>query len=146
MQYSKMLMFACSAAIISACGSRNERIYTEAQGTVDLASNVSVDDIEFGRALKPDNNVVAEMDEFTLVDTIYAAVRTLGAGTNVTLTARWMYRDTLLVHEETKTVSPAGNGYTSFRFMPATPLRSGPYMMVLLLNGRQADDEDFVIK
>ena len=150
--YKPFLLTAALAVALasSACANRDEPPNTTttgtAQGTVDLAADLRVDDVETGRAIGADKNILDEVEEFSPTDTIYAAVRTLGAATGARLTARWMFQDTLIVQEQDETISPKGDAYTAFHIAQITPRRIGKYKLIVLLNGREVDDEEFTVK
>lgn len=109
------------------------------------ASDVRVVEVDLGSAITPDRTVVEETDDFRPSDTIYASVFTQGTGTNVTLTAQWLYEDGQVVDETSQNISPSGPMYTEFHISMADGLPIGDYSVNILLNGDRVESEDFEV-
>lgn len=108
-------------------------------------SELRVDEVRLGRALDAQGRVTEDVDDFGVRDTLRVSVRTAGMAQNAQLTARWMFGDQL-VDESTQTISPTGQAYTHFFVAKPTAWPTGDYRVVILVNGREVESEDFEIK
>jgi hypothetical protein len=101
--------------------------------------------LTFGKSVGADNRVSTEADTFAPIDTVYAVVGTSGASTGSKLTARWSSVSRSgaenQVHEESKTITPAGDAATEFHIAPASGLTPGDYKVEILL-----DDKSVAVK
>ena len=149
------LLAASAVFVTSACAAREEpRTETTttvttttvtAQGTVDLPPDFKVEDVDLGRGLDSEKKIINLTDDFSPTDTISVSVRTSGAVKDAKVTARWM-KDTVLVHEQSETVTTSGESRTTFSVWRSTPWARGEYKLVVLVNGREMDTEDFEVK
>ncbi len=139
----------------AACAKTDDAATTDnvAGGTVDSASvatpapaSFRVSDVEIGKSINEDKTIKDGTDDFGVRDTIYAAVKTSGTGSNATLMARWTYQDNQVVEEQSQTINATGDMITSFRLTKATAWPKGNYKLAILLNGTEVETEDFEIK
>ena len=100
--------------------------------------------MRLGRAVGTDLRITDEVTDFAPGDSVHASIRLDGTGTNATLVARWTTEGDSLLHEETQSVSAAGEQWTTFSF--ATPqLPEGDYELKILLNGEEVEQREFTI-
>ena len=148
--FSKRSIFAAGlvlAAMTTAACTRADRTYTDsATGTVATPEAVRIDDVTLGKGLGADKKVLDATDSFSPMDTIRATVKTTGVGLNALLNARWMYQDSVLVEEQSQTISPTGDTWTEFHITKATAWPKGKYRLVVSLNGREIEAENFSVK
>jgi len=98
---------------------------------------VRVVDVTIGNSVKPDNTVQNVTDTFSPKDTIFAAVRTEGAGT-ATLEVKWTYKDSQTVKTDTKTINPTGAAVTEFSIQKPEGWPAGDYRVDILVSGTTA--------
>jgi hypothetical protein len=133
---------------VSACNTKDQNgtASDTAGGAVEANVPVRVADVTLGRAIGGDKRVTNQTDTFGTRDTIYASVRTTGAGSGTQLTARWTYQDGQVVDERTETIAPTGEAYTEFRISKPTEWPKGKYTLRVLLNGSAAQTKDFTVR
>ena len=83
---------------------------------------------------------------FAPKDTIYASVATTGTGTNASLAAKWIFKDTQTVDSTALTISPTGPSQNEFHVAKPTGWPVGKYKVVIYLDGRQVSEKDFEVK
>jgi hypothetical protein len=109
------------------------------------AAPLTVVSLKLGKSVGADNRVSTEADTFAPIDTVYVAVGTTGASTGSKLTARWSSVSHSgaenQIHEESKTITPAGDAATEFHIAPASGLTPGDYKIEVLL-----DDKSVAVK
>ena len=128
----------CLAAIlVAACGGK---------GTgAPPASGVSVTSVDVGRSLAADKAIGDVTDSFRPADTIYASVKTDGAGT-ATLKANWTYREGQKVEESSQTIAPTAPARTEFHVSKPDGWPAGPYRLDVTLNGTSAGTKQFDVR
>ena len=103
--------------------------------------------VQLGRGIQPDNSVQAVSATFAPKDTIYLSVTSVGM-TPAALATRWTFgpKD-VLVHEETKSVSPASAKpmRTEFHISKPSGWPAGNYKVVLTVDGQPSQTETFVV-
>jgi hypothetical protein len=98
---------------------------------------VRVVDVTIGNSLRPDNTVQNVTSTFSPKDTIFAAVRTEGAGT-ATLEVKWTYKDSQTVKTDSKTINPTGPAVTEFSIQKPEGWPAGDYKVDVLVSGTTA--------
>lgn len=118
---------------------------TPPPATGDVAADeLDVAEVRLGRAVGTDLRITDEVTDFAPGDSVHASIRLDGTGTNATLVARWTTEGDSLLHEETQSVSAAGEQWATFSF--ATPqLPEGDYELKILLNGEEVEQREFTI-
>ena len=106
---------------------------------------VSVTNVELGNAVGADQNVTTPGTSFAPTDTIYASVSTTGAGT-AALAAKWTYQDGQTVHEESKSIAPAGPATTTFQISKPSGWPAGNYKVEISMNGQSVGSKEFTVK
>ncbi|HET6395770.1 MAG TPA: hypothetical protein VFF91_02905 [Pseudoxanthomonas sp.] len=110
----------------------------------------SVASVELGTAVGADNRVTAASTAFSPRDTIYASVTTRtsdpAASVPGRLTARWTYQDGQTVHEESRDLTLAGDGTTSFQISKPDGLPAGRYKVEIALDGTVVQSRDFEVR
>jgi hypothetical protein len=138
---------------VLACKKKDEA-YTEPSASTSTmppaapaATPIRVAEIDVGKGLNADMTLKDKTDDFGVRDTIYAAVKTEGASTGSTLTAKWTYQSGQTVSESSQNISPSG-GETrhEFHLSKATAWPKGNYKVEILLDGASAGTKDFSIK
>jgi hypothetical protein len=125
----------CLAAILAAaCGGKDTS-----------AAGVSVTGIDVGRTLAADKSIGDVTDSFRPGDTIYASVKTEGAGT-ATLTATWTYQEGQKVNESSQTIAPTGPARTEFHISRPDGWPPGRYRLDVTLNGNPGGTKQFDVK
>jgi hypothetical protein len=104
-----------------------------------------VNGIETGKGINADKTIKDDAHDFGVRDTVYASVKTEGAGTGK-LAAKWTYQGGQPVGESTLDISPTGDTYNEFHMAKATPWPKGDYKVEILLDGVSAGTKDFTIK
>ena len=137
-------------ALLAAC-SRDAGRSDSAQvagGSVDtsLAPTIRVADVELGKGVDGDGSVRDLTDDFGVNDTVVVAVRTTGAASNARLMARWLFQDTTLVSEDSRTIAPTGDAWTEFHASKPGGWPKGNYKVRILLNGAELSSKDFEVK
>lgn len=140
-------ILAVSVLSLAACADTDSDLAVEQAETGDVAPvmDVEVEEVTLGRAMDAQFRITDSSDEFAPSDSIYASVKTEGTANAATITARWTTDDDAVLHEETKTLSSAGEQWTSFSFVRSAPLQEGEYELHILLNGREVQEKDFTI-
>ena len=98
---------------------------------------VRVVDVTLGTSLRPDNTVQNVTTTFSPKDTIFAAVRTDGAGT-ATLEVKWTYKDSQVVKTDSRTINPTGAAVTEFSIQKPEGWPAGDYRVDVLVSGTTA--------
>lgn len=101
--------------------------------------------IETGKGINPDKTIKDDAHDFGVRDTIYASVKTEGAGTGK-LAAKWTDAAGKTVNEETQDISPTGDVNTEFHIMKKTPWPKGDYKVEVFLDGVSGGTKDITIK
>jgi hypothetical protein len=106
---------------------------------------LKVSGIETGKGINADKTIKDDAHDFGVRDTVYASVKTEGAGTGK-LTAKWTYQGGQPVNESTQDISPTGDANHEFHITKATPWPKGDYKVEIILDGVSAGTKDFTIK
>jgi hypothetical protein len=94
-------------------------------------------DVTLGNLLRSDKTVESAKETFSPKDTIFAAVRTDGAGT-ATLEAKWTYKDNQVVKTDSRTINPTGPTVTEFSIQKPEGWPTGDYRVDILVSGTAA--------
>ena len=148
---TRVRLLALALAVgAAACAKKDATTDEVAGGTVDTGAVTTpafkVADVNIGRSIDAEKKIKDGTKEFGVRDTIYASVKTEGAATGATLTARWNFQDGQVVEEQTQTINATGDAITEFHLVKATPWPKGTYKLTILLNGAPVETEDFEIK
>jgi hypothetical protein len=116
-----------------------------------MAPSASVANVELGNAVGADLRVTAPMTTFGPRDTIHAAVSTAtsdpAASVPGKLTARWTHLDSnQQVHEDSRDLTLAGDGVTSFQINNPTGWPTGRYKVEVLLDGTLVQTREFEVR
>jgi hypothetical protein len=109
------------------------------------AAPLKVTGVETGKGLNADKTIKDDAHDFGVRDTIYASVKTEGAG-NGKLSAKWTYQDGKTVNETSQDISPSGDANHEFHITKASPWPKGDYKVVIRLNGDSVGVKDFSVK
>ena len=142
------LICAAALVLVAGCRKKDEVPATTVDtgvATMPLAP-VTVAEIEVGKGLNADQTLRDETDDFGVRDTVYAVVRTDGAGTSSQLAAKWTFQDGQTVHESSQAISPAGEARHEFHIEKATAWPKGKYKVEVMLDGVSAGSKEFEIK
>jgi hypothetical protein len=104
--------------------------------------------VQLGTGIQPDNSVQTGTTTFGPHDTIYLSVTSEGMAPQATLATRWTFgpKD-VLVHEESKTVSPpsAKPMLTEFHISKPSPWPPGDYKVALTVDGQPSQTQTFTV-
>jgi hypothetical protein len=104
--------------------------------------------MQVGKDIQPDNSVQTVTATFAPKDTIYLSVSSIGMAPQVALSTRWTFgpKD-VLVHEETKSISPPSVKpmRTEFHISKPSGWPAGNYKVVLSVDGQPSQTETFVV-
>jgi hypothetical protein len=104
--------------------------------------------VELGKGIQPDSTVQTATTTFGPKDTIYLTVSSEGMAPQVVLATRWTFgpKD-VLVHEESKTVSPpsAKPMHTEFHIAKPSGWPPGDYRVVLTVDGQPSQTKTFTV-
>ncbi|HET9157184.1 MAG TPA: hypothetical protein VFN91_10990 [Myxococcaceae bacterium] len=102
---------------------------------------------QLGKGIQPDNTVQMVTATFGPKDTIYLSVTSMGM-TQATLATRWTFgpKD-VLVHEESKSVSPTSERpmRTEFHISKPSGWPAGDYKVVLTVDGQPSQTQTFAV-
>ncbi|MEO8193986.1 MAG: hypothetical protein ABI681_09045 [Gemmatimonadales bacterium] len=101
--------------------------------------------IETGKGINADKTVKDDAHDFGVRDTVYASVKTEGAGSGK-LAAKWTYQDGQVVGESTQDIAPPGDANHEFHIQKATRWPKGDYKVEIMLDGVSVGFKDFTIK
>jgi hypothetical protein len=145
-------MLAAAILTLSACGKKDEAPKTTtapaSASSPAPAAGVQVTGIALGDALGPQKKVTQPTDSFGRMDTIYAAVDTMGSGT-AELKAKWTYSangSDVLVHEDSQKVSATGPATSEFHVSKPDGWPLGTYRVDIMLAGNNAGSKTFTVK
>ena len=104
-----------------------------------------VSGVETGKGLNADKTINNDMHDFGVRDTIYASVKTEGAGSGK-LAAKWTYQDGKTVSESTQDITTTGDAQHEFHITKASAWPKGDYKVEIMLDGVSAGSKDFTVK
>jgi hypothetical protein len=111
---------------------------------------LAVAGVDLGKAIDATMKVAAPQTTFGVRDTIYASVRTTGAGSNATIGAKWTFVTSagkeVAVNESSQTISPTADAVTEFHITKASAWPKGKYHVAITLNGAAAGAGDFTVQ
>jgi hypothetical protein len=106
----------------------------------------NVTGVELGKAVDAEKRISAPTTSFAPGDTIYASVRSVGAGPGVTLTARWSYQDGQVVEETSQVILPTGPAATEFHISKPDGWPTGRYKLEVTANGAPVATKEFAVQ
>jgi hypothetical protein len=118
---------------------------TMAPAPAPAPAALHVSGVETGKGLNADKTIKDDAHDFGVRDTIYASVKTEGAGSGK-LSAKWTYQDGKVVNESSQDISPTGDAYTEFHITKASPWPKGNYKVDIMLDGAPVGSKDFTVK
>lgn len=121
-----------------------ETTETPAMGEV-ATDALDVAEVRLGRAVGADMRITEDVNDFTPGDSIYVSVRVEGTANATQMTARWLTEGDSLIHEESKTISSAGEQWAWF-VLGTESLPEGDYELELYVNGEEEEDREFSIE
>jgi hypothetical protein len=132
---------------LAACGKKDEPATNDiAVPAAPAPSAIKVTEIETGKSISTDKQVMSGLDAFGVRDTIYVAVKTEGASSSSKLTAKWTYNDSQVVSENTETIAPTGTAYTEFHISKPSGWPKGKYRVDISLDGVESGSKEFVVQ
>lgn len=116
-----------------------------------MPASASVASVDLGNSVGADLRVAAPMTTFGPRDTIYAAVSTAttdpAASVPGKLAAKWTHLDSnQVVHEESRDLTLAGDGVTSFQISKPDGWPIGRYKVEVLLDGTLVQTREFEVR
>ena len=102
---------------------------------------LTVETIQLGRSLNPDNSVATHTTAFKRNDTVYVSVLTTDTGAG-TIGARWTYGGRV-IDEPKKKVSYQGSAATEFHLQSAGGFPPGDYKVEIFVDGAPAGSRSF---
>jgi len=135
-QHTRVVIGALLAAVVIGCSRNPPARSTQSNG-------VTVTDIDVGRGISADKTISDKTSSFAPADTFYVAVKTDGAASSATLTARWTYEDGQVVEEASQTIAPTGASVSEFHVSKPDGWPKGRYKVEVLLNGAAAGKKEF---
>jgi hypothetical protein len=104
--------------------------------------------LQLGKGIQPDNTVQTPTNAFGPKDTIYLSVTSEGMAPQAVLATRWTFgpKD-VLVHEESKTISPPSDKTmrTEFHISKPSGWPPGDYKVALSVDGKPAQIQSFTV-
>jgi hypothetical protein len=101
----------------------------------------TVDTIQLGRSLNPDNSVAAHTSTFKPNETVYVAVLTPAPGTG-TIGVRWIYQGKV-IDEPQRQVSYREARATEFHLVNSGGFPPGAYSVEVLIDGKPVGSRAF---
>ena len=150
-------LLAALVLTLNACGKKEEAPKPELNPASTSApapvpspptAGVRVDSIILGNAVGADKTVSQAADSFGKKDTIYASVKTTGAGT-ATLKAKWTYHANgppVTVKDETQTITATGPTSTEFHVSKPDGWPGGDYQVEILVDDKSSGTKTFTVK
>lgn len=105
---------------------------------------LTLDTIQLGRSLNPDNSVAGHTTTFKPDDTIYVSVLTTDAGSG-TVGVRWTYQGSV-IGEPSKQVSFSGPGATAFPLVNSGGFPPGSYTVEAFIDGQPVGTRNFRVE
>jgi hypothetical protein len=118
---------------------------TVAPAPAPAPAALKVSGVETGKGLNADKTIKDDAHDFGVRDTIYASVKTEGAGTGK-LSAKWTYQGGKVVNESSQDISTTGDAQHEFHITKATAWPKGDYKVEIMLDGVSAGSKDFTVK
>jgi hypothetical protein len=104
--------------------------------------------VTLGKSVGADKKVAAASDTFAKGDTIYASIDTIGTGA-ATVSARWTYTKdgkTVIVKEDSATITPTGPATTEFHIRKPDGWPLGTYQVEIMVEGKPAATKAFRVQ
>src|SRR5438105_666759 len=123
-RFVPVLALCAFASISVGCGRKGAE--AGASTAKEPRAALAVKDVDIGRTLNPDKTVADHTSDFKPAETIYASVKTDGAGSGK-LHARWTFQDGQVVDETSQEVSASGPANTEFHIAKPNGWPVGKY-------------------
>ncbi len=120
-----LLALALASTITVAC--QQKTTTTEAPTRARAAEQVKATDIDLGRSIDAEKQIQDKTRSFKPSDTIYVSVDTKGESAGAPITARFMFEDGQLVHQEQAVIAPDGKEHTEFHISKPGGFPAGEY-------------------
>jgi hypothetical protein len=107
-----------------------------------------VTSVQLGKGIQPDNTVQTATTTFGPKDTIYLSVTSEGMAPQAQLATHWTFGPKqVLVHEESKTVSPPSEKpmRTEFHISKPSGWPAGDYTVALTVDGKPSQTQTFTV-
>lgn len=157
--HTAMLAAMLASVALVGCKKKEEPVMPPpvANDTMSMpaASSMSpaamVNSVDLGNSVGADMRVTAPMNAFSGNDTIYAAVSTgtsePAASVPGRLGAKWTHVDSnQVVHEESKDLTLAGDGMTTFQISKPGGWPTGTYKVEIMLDGAVVQTREFDVR
>lgn len=155
-----MLAILLGSTALAGCKKREEPVAPPPVATdtapslppaAPLPASASVASVDLGNAVGADLRVTTPMTTFGPRDTIYAAVATAtgdpAASVPGKLAAKWTHLDSnQVVHEESRDLTLAGDGVTSFQISKPDGWPTGRYKVEVMLDGTLVQTREFEVR
>ena len=105
---------------------------------------LTVDTIQLGRSLNPDNSVAAHTSVFKPNETVYVAVLTPAPGAG-TIGVRWIYQGKV-IDEPQRPVSYREARATEFHLVNSGGFPPGAYSVEVFIDGKQVGSRSFKVE
>lgn len=115
---------------------------------VPASVGVTLSSVNLGKAVGGDKKVAAASEVFAKGDTIHASIDTTGAG-SATLAAKWTFTkdgNTVLVKEDTATITPTGPATTEFHISKPNGWPAGDYQVQIMIDGKPVATKAFKVQ
>jgi hypothetical protein len=141
------LMIGLTGALAGCAGDPDTELETgETPAMGEVATDaLDIEEVRLGRAVGADMRIAEDVNDFTVGDSVYVSVRVEGTANATQLTARWLTEGDSLIHEESKTISSAGEQWAWFA-LGTQSLPEGDYELELHVNGEEEEDREFSIE
>lgn len=111
-----------------------------------MQATANVTEVNLGRSLTPEQTIRDRTDSFAPSDTIYASVKTEGAGSPTVLQARWIYQDGQLIKEDRQALAPKqGETLSEFHVSKPDGWPTGQYKVEILVDGKLVETRAFKV-
>ncbi|MGH7571366.1 MAG: hypothetical protein ACREMK_05930 [Gemmatimonadota bacterium] len=142
------VLLVAGLLIAAACGNRETETGAteEPSASPTATAGVEVTEVALGRAIGADKAVSESTTTFGPTDTIYASVRTEGAASSSTITARWTFEDGQVVDESSQTIAPTGPEVTEFHISNPDGWPAGGYEVSISLDGQPVETQSFTVE
>lgn len=145
--FRTILLPVALLTVFAACGKKDEPAANDIPVPAPAApAAIRVTELETGKAISTDKQVMNGMDSFGVRDTIFLSVKTEGTSAGSKLTAKWTYNETQVVNETTESIAPSGTAYTEFHISKPSGWPKGKYKVVVTLDGVESGSREFVVQ
>jgi hypothetical protein len=143
---SRALPHLALVLVLAGCAGREAAPAASAASPSARHSDVTVVDIQLGRAVAPDRRVAQPLDSFAPGDVIYASVVTEGSASSARLKAGWTRENGEIVAESWLDIAPSGTTVSEFHISKADGLPPGRYQVEVFLDGVSGGKRAFSVR